>query len=75
MQLFRRKGSRYWWCRGRDVDGRRWWESTHQTDHAAAAIAARVLERARLLAPDAATDLIQLSQTERISAIYEDRIG
>ena len=21
MQLFRRKGSRFWWCRGRDVDG------------------------------------------------------
>lgn len=50
MDLYRRKGSRYWWARGRDVEGRVWRESTHQTDKAAAKIAGRVIERRILLA-------------------------
>lgn len=50
--LFKRKGTRFIWCRGRDVDGTPWRESTHQTDRGAAGIAARAIERRRLLGTD-----------------------
>jgi integrase len=43
--IYRKKGTRYWWCWGRDVDGKQWDQSTKQTEATAAKLAAREIER------------------------------
>lgn len=43
--IFKKPGSRFYWCRGRSADGSRWFESTKQTDPVAARLAAREIER------------------------------
>lgn len=43
--VYPKKGTRFWWCWGFDAEGKRWDESTKQTDKAAAKSAARDIER------------------------------
>lgn len=43
--IYRKKGTRYWWAWGRTVDGKQWDASTKQTEAPAAKLAARELER------------------------------
>jgi integrase len=43
--VYPKKGTKYLWCWGHDVNGKRWDESTKQTDPKAAKLAAREIER------------------------------
>lgn len=64
MRLYDRAGTRFIWCEGRDIDGKPWRESTKQTSRASAIIAARKIERRRLLDAD---------QTENTATLREAR--
>lgn len=50
-KVYQRKGSKFLWCWGYDATGKRWDESTKQTDQAAAKLAAREIERRYIADP------------------------
>lgn len=70
--LYRRAGSRYWWAKGRRVDGSAWFASTKQADKRAAAKVARSLELANALPADPATAPLALG--DALVALKEHKL-
>lgn len=73
-KLYKRPRSRYWWARGRRVDGEEWFASTKQVDRRAAAKVARALELANALPPDPATARLPLGEALVALKQHKDRM-